>query len=80
MTNTDKKNDGVQVNHVATAAVGVAVGAGLTMAGAMALKDKKVAQQAKKVGKELEEKAGNYTKKVKAVLKDGQEEMKKRAK
>ncbi|MCL4209015.1 hypothetical protein KJZ63_05310 [Patescibacteria group bacterium] len=69
-TNNDKKG-GMKVNPVAATAMGVAVGAGIVAAGAMALQDKKNAKMVKdavKDGKELvEENIDKAKKQVKKV-------------
>jgi hypothetical protein len=63
MNTVDNKN--MKVNNAAVAAVGAMVGAGIAVAGAMALKDKKVSDKVKEAGKVMEEKADNYVKKAK---------------
>lgn len=62
-------NKDMKVNNTAVAAVGAVVGAGIAIASAMALKDKKVSSKVKEAGKVIEEKAKKEADKVIKKLK-----------
>jgi gas vesicle protein len=76
MIDIDNKNK-KEVNPLAAAVVGVAVGAGLAVAGAIALNDKKNSDKLKEAGKEFEAKTTDYSKKVQMMARDRRSDLEK---